>query len=154
MYVFLPHKKNGLPNLFEEIKTDLNLFINNLEFVRITHLSFPKFKFKCKVALKEPMKELGLLLPFEKTCEDFSGMTDVTEPIYVSGISQKYFIETNERGTMGAAVTWSGLIVGGALTSKPRPPPINFVADHPFVFMIMEDVSGAVLFIGTVLDPR
>ncbi|XP_074293749.1 serpin-Z10-like [Silene latifolia] len=82
MYVFLTHEKNGLPNLVEEIKTDANLFINNLEFVRITHLSFPKFKFECEVVLKEPMKELGLLLPFEKTCEDFSGMTDVTEPIY------------------------------------------------------------------------
>ncbi|XP_074293738.1 serpin-Z1B-like [Silene latifolia] len=154
MYVFLPHEKNGLPNLFEEIKTNANLLINNLEFVIITRLSFPKFKFECKVALKEPMKKLGLLQPFEKTCEDFSGMTDVTEPIYVSGISQKCFVETNERGTMGAAVTWSGLVVGGARTSKPRPPPINFVADHPFMFMIMEDVSGAVLFVGTVLDPR
>ncbi|XP_074293744.1 serpin-Z1-like [Silene latifolia] len=112
MYVFLPHEKNGLPNLFEEIKTDANLLI-------IT-----------------------------------SRMTDVTEPIYVSGISQKCFVEMNERGTMGAAVTWSGLIVGGAITSKPRPPPIKFVADHPFMFMIMEDVSGAILFVGTMLDPR
>ncbi|XP_074263409.1 serpin-ZX-like [Silene latifolia] len=151
MYVFLPHEKNGLPNLVNEIKLDANLF-NKFEFSPITHLSIPKFKFECDLSLKEPMKELGLLLPFEETCKDFSGMIDITNPIYVSDISQKCFVETNERGTEVAAVTQMHFIEGSI--HYPRRPPINFVADHPFMFVIREDVSGAVLFIGTVLDPR
>ncbi|XP_074321547.1 serpin-Z2B-like [Silene latifolia] len=153
MYVFLPREKNGLPNLMNEIKLDANLF-KKIKFVKITHLSIPKFKFECNVALKEAMKQLGLLLPFEETCKDFSGMTDVTEPIYVSDISQKCFVETNERGTVAVAVTRMGLATQAARITKPPPPPINFVADHPFMFVIREDVSGAVLFVGTVLDPR
>ncbi|XP_074321545.1 serpin-Z2B-like [Silene latifolia] len=153
MYVFLPREKNGLPNLMNEIKIDADLF-NKLKLVKITHLSIPKFKFECDLALKEPMKQLGLSLPFEKTCKDFSGMTDVTEPIYVSDISQKCFVETNERGTVAAAVTEMGIYCGAAPPPKRPPPPINFVADHPFMFVIREDVSGAILFVGTVLDPR
>ncbi|XP_074287490.1 serpin-Z2B-like [Silene latifolia] len=155
MYVFLPREKNGLPNLMKEIKINPNLFVKGLKSVNISHLSIPKFKFECDVELKEPMKQLGLLSPFEQTCKDFSGMTDVVEPIYVSDISQKCFVETNERGTKAAAVTRCRIFIGCAPGSyRPPPPPINFVADHPFMFVIREDVSGAVLFVGTVLDPR
>ncbi|XP_074321546.1 serpin-Z10-like [Silene latifolia] len=150
MYVFLPIEKNGLPNLMNEIKLDANLF-ENLEVVNITHLSIPKFKFECNIALKEPMKELGLLLPFEETCKDFTGIIDVTKPIYVCDITQKCIVETNERGTVAAAVTHNIYVSG--IRDYPSPP-INFVADHPFMFVIREDVSGAVLFVGTVLDPR
>ncbi|XP_074310489.1 serpin-Z2B-like [Silene latifolia] len=153
MYVFLPREKNGLPNLINEIKIDAKLF-NSLDDVKIANLSFPKFKFECDIGLNKPMKQLGLLLPFEETCKDFSRMTDVTEPIYVSDISQKCFVETNELGTVAAAVTRSRWTTGGAAPCRNPPPPINFVADHPFMFVIMEDNSGAVLFVGTVLDPR
>ncbi|XP_074263433.1 serpin-Z2A-like [Silene latifolia] len=153
MYVFLPREKNGLPNLMNEIKIDSNLFKKN-KFDTITHLSIPKFKFECDLSLKEPMKQLGLLLPFEETCKDFSGMMDITDPINISDISQKCFVETNERGMVASAVTRMRISIQCARITKPPPPPINFVADHPFMFVIREDVSGAILFIGTVLDPR
>jgi serpin B len=58
------------------------------------------------------------------------------------------YIKVDEKGTVAAACTW-GLMAGGGRD----PNPISFVADHPFMFMIREDTSRVVLFVGAVLDP-
>ncbi|XP_074271795.1 serpin-Z10-like [Silene latifolia] len=153
MYVFLPFEKDGLPNVMENIKIiDQNMFQDEikLEYVKVNVLSIPKFKFESDVDLKNTMKQLGLTLPFENNCMDFSGIADIVLPIYVSDIFQKCCIETDELGTVAAAVT--SMRYGCAM--GPPPPQIRFVTDHPFMFMIREDVSGAILFVGTVLDPK
>lgn len=61
----------------------------------------------------------------------------------------KAFVKTDEKGTEAAAATVvSGLVLGG-----PSPPYRLFVADHPFLFLIRENASGLVLFMGRVSDP-
>ncbi|XP_074295036.1 serpin-Z10-like [Silene latifolia] len=152
MYVFLPFEKDGLPNVMENIEIDQNMFQDEikLEYVKVDKLSIPKFKFESDIDLKNTMKQLGLTLPFEKTCMDLSGIADTVLPIYVSDIFQKCCIETDELGTVAAAFT----SMGYGCAMGPPPPQIRFVADHPFMFMIREDVSGAILFVGTVLDPK
>ncbi|XP_074291570.1 serpin-ZX-like [Silene latifolia] len=153
MYVFLPHENDGLPNLVEKIKFDANLFKDKfkLNSVKIAKLVIPKFKFECNFGLKEPMKQLGLTLPFDEFCKDFSGMTDIIYPIYVDDMSQMCIVEVNEEGTVASAFTRGRMPTGGMMR---MPPPITFVADHPFMFAIREDVSEALLFIGTCLSPK
>ncbi|KAI9073449.1 hypothetical protein K1719_044586 [Acacia pycnantha] len=69
--------------------------------------------------------------------------------LYVSNILQKTFVEVNEEGTEAAAST-AALLVPTSFRPMPKP---SFVADHPFIFMIREETSMAVFFIGAVLNP-
>ncbi|XP_074267696.1 serpin-Z10-like [Silene latifolia] len=155
MYIFLPYERNGLADLIEKIKIDKDMFekqIVKLEYVEITKLSIPKFKFESFIPLKETMKQLGLTLPFEENCRDFSEMINAASPVYVGNMFQKCCVETNEQGTEAAAVTVVSEDELGF--SYEAPPEINFVANHPFMFIIREDDSGALLFIGTMLNPQ
>ncbi|XP_074267198.1 serpin-ZX-like [Silene latifolia] len=94
----------------------------------------------------------GLTLPFKLNCKDFSEMINAADPVYVSDMFQKCYVETNEHGTEAAAVTYSS--IDGCGYEEEALPEINFVANHLFMFMIREDVSGALLFIGTMLNPE
>ncbi|KAK9663939.1 hypothetical protein RND81_14G007900 [Saponaria officinalis] len=154
MYIFLPKEVNGLLNLMENIDIDESLFRDQirLEYVEITKVCIPRFELETRVSLKESMEQLGLRLPFRENCNDFSGIGDAPESLCVSDIIQKCRVESNERGTEAGVVTWSEVIVGAPLSSEVGP--IHFVADHPFMFMIREDLSGVILFVGTMLGPN
>lgn len=157
MYIFLPNEKDGLPNLMNSIKMDANLFKEQIElkYEQIDKLYIPKFNFECEVSLVQSMNQLGLTLPFDKVHCELTRMVDCPNKDdcpFVNAIYQKCRIETNEKGTKAAAFTRVQLACMAARLPPP-PPPVDFVADHPFLFMIREDFSGAVLFIGTVLNP-
>ncbi|KAL9241176.1 hypothetical protein vseg_015317 [Gypsophila vaccaria] len=155
MYIFLPNEVTGLADLVNGIDTGGSLIRDKVEFrnIEITELAIPKLKLESSVSLKESMKQLGLMSPFDENCKDLSGMIDehVSESVYVSDVIQKGCVEFNERGTAAGAVTWSDETLACA---PPSEEPTFFLAHHPFMFMIREDVSGVLLFVGTVLDPR
>ena len=90
---------------------------------------------------------MGMPDAFDLAKADFSGMTG-TKELFISAVLHKAFVEVNEEGTEAAAAT--GVVIG--LKSKPAPPPV-FRADHPFVFMIRDNATGSILFIGRVADP-
>jgi len=69
--------------------------------------------------------------------------------VYISKAIHKAYIQVNEEGTEAAAVT----AIGFGYTSFPAPPPV-FKLDHPFLYTIVEKQTGAVLFLGTVNDPK
>nr|KYP64550.1 Serpin-ZX [Cajanus cajan] len=76
--------------------------------------------------------------------------SSVGQNLCVSDIFHKSFIEVNEEGTEAAAATAATIL----LRSVQFPTKIDFVADHPFLFLIREDLTGTVLFIGQVLNPH
>jgi serpin B len=78
---------------------------------------------------------------------DFSGM-DGTKSLFISAVIHRAFIAVDEEGTEAAGTT--GVAIG--LTAVPRPAPV-FRADHPFVFIIRNNLSGSILFLGRVVDP-
>ena len=82
-----------------------------------------------------------------KAYPDFSGMTAAKE-LFISAVLHKAFVEVNEEGTEAAAAT--GVVI--APTALPVPPPI-FRADHPFLFLVRDNVTGVILFMGRVTDP-
>ncbi|GMH30057.1 hypothetical protein Nepgr_031900 [Nepenthes gracilis] len=148
MYVFLPDEKDGLPNLLENIKFQ-NLFNEQMKLDKVTMspLSIPKFKFSCGCELSGIMKKLGLTLPFEHNNE-------LTRMVYgsnfeVTSMFQKSYIETNEKGTEAAAA-FGGMLCSASLYN---PPLVKFVADHPFMFIIREEFTGCILFMGTIINP-
>ncbi|KAJ0570424.1 putative Serpin family protein [Helianthus annuus] len=100
------------------------------------------------------LKKLGLVLPF-KVGDGFTEMVDspVGKGLYVSTIVHKSLVEVNEEGTEAAAVTVCIMRERDCSRERAPSPFVDFVADHPFLFVIREDVTGVVLFVGQVSDP-
>ncbi|TYH71951.1 hypothetical protein ES332_D05G219700v1 [Gossypium tomentosum] len=152
MYFFLPDAKDGLPALVEKVSSESGFLERHLPYqpVEVGEFRIPRFKISFGLKASEVLKRLGLVLPFSGE----GGLTEMVDSpqgrdLYVSNIFHKSFIEVNEEGTEVAAAT-SAVI---ALRSARIPRTIDFVADHPFLFLIRENATGVVLFIGHVLNP-
>jgi serpin B len=105
--------------------------------------------------LKRDLGRLGLSLLFSREAADLRGMCkgdDVAggerRPTFLSKVAHRAVVKVNEAGTEAAATM-------GALRGGGGPPPeiVEFTADHPFTFFIMEQLSGVIMFAGHVLDP-
>ena len=109
----------------------------------------PRFRLEPpSMALAGPLRALGMPTAFGGEA-DFSGIAPPPGSLSISDVFHRAFIEVNEEGTEAAAAT--------AVVMRARragPPPPSFMADHPFVFVLLDLRSGAVLFLGRVSDPR
>ena len=96
---------------------------------------------------------MGIPRAFDPNAADFSGMTGNHE-LFISAVIHKAFIDVNEKGTEAAAATAVVMEHATAMPPRFRPPttPV-FRADHPFVFLIRDNRSGGILFMGRVTDP-
>ncbi|XP_058781210.1 serpin-ZX-like [Vicia villosa] len=159
IYFYLPDAKDGLLALIGKVASDSEFLKHTRprDSVPVGDFRIPRFNISFGLETSSMLKELGVVLPFYEAGGGLTKMVEDSpigeEELYVSAIYHKSYIEVNERGTEAAAATSTGLRVGCAMLSKP-PPPIDFVADHPFMFLIREDCSGTVLFIGQVLHPK
>jgi serpin B len=100
------------------------------------------------LALVEPLRALGMPLAFDRAKADFSGMTAKPD-LYITHVFHKAFVKIDEKGTEAAAATAVVMGPRGAPAAQPE----HFDADHPFLFLLRDTRSGAVLFIGRVADP-
>ena len=103
----------------------------------------PKFKIEKKYSLKSILAEMGIIDAFTGAA-NFSGM-DGTDDLFIGKAIHQSFVEVNEEGTEAAAAT--GIIM------DLKALPYRFKADHPFVFLIQHEETGAVLFMGRVANP-
>jgi serpin B len=151
MIVFLPKKPNGLGE-FEKSLTDENLkaWIDHLRQGRSTEVrvSFPKFKMTEELQLSRELSRMGMPRAFSSGA-DFSGMNGGAEPLNLSEAFHKAYVDVNEEGTEAAAAT----AIGVRATAMPMLE-ATFTADHPFFFVIRDNESGTILFVGRVVDPR
>jgi len=148
MYFLLPDAKDGLLALIEKVKSEYETLEHILpnRIVAVGDFRIPSFEISFRLELSNMLKELGVILPFSE------GLTKMVDsPIWISNITQKSIVKVNEKGTEAAAVTVAGFGSCSRFTSIPTP--IDFVADHPFLFFIREDLSGTILFVGQVLNP-
>jgi serpin B len=119
--------------------------IDSLKYTRVA-LTMPKFEFESEFGLKETLMEMGMEEPFRDSA-DFSGMSKESD-LHIDDVVHKAFVSVDEAGTEAAAAT--GVIVG--TTSMP-PEPVTVTLDRPFVFLIRDIQTGAILFIGRVMNP-
>jgi serpin B len=112
-------------------------------------LELPKFKIEYSVELAKPLEELGMTTAFDTDKANFSGIS--SEPLYISAALQKTFVEVKEEGTEAAAVT--GLSVAAGAFEMPPPKRFQMIVDHPFLFLIEDNQTGTILFIGLIYDP-
>lgn len=147
MIVLLPRKVDGLAALERFLSPDqLSEWFSELARRRV-EVFLPRFKVTAQFELNSTLTALGMSDAFDAARADFSGMTG-NRDLMLSNVIHKAFVEVNEEGTEAAAAT--GAVI--ALTSAPLPPPV-FRADHPFLFVIREEKSGAMLFVGRLADP-
>ncbi|XP_057457421.1 serpin-ZX-like [Lotus japonicus] len=155
MYIFLPDANDGLPALVEHVTSEPRFLECHLPYqkVEVGDFRIPKFKISFGLNIYDVVKEMRLALPFSLRNAQFTKMVDSLtdqENLYVSNIIHKSFIEVDEAGTKAATVTSMMFFGGGPPTYSKV---IDFVADHSFLFVIREDSTGTVLFIGQTLHP-
>ena len=108
-----------------------------------TSVWIPRFTTASSFNLADELKALGMTSAFDDTA-DFSG-TDGTKNLFLSDVFHKTFVEVNEAGTEAAAVT---LVLSATKSSGD-----SCNVDHPFIFLIRENGSGSILFLGRIIDP-
>jgi serpin B len=123
----------------------LNTVVDSLES-RNVELAMPKWQFESGFSLAATLQALGMPSAFSGAA-DFSGMTSV-EDLFISDVIHQAFIAVDEAGTEAAAAT-AVMMAGSALP----PEPVSLTVDRPFVFVIRDAPTGAVLFMGRVTDP-
>jgi serpin B len=97
---------------------------------------------------------LGMPLAFDADRADFTGMTRPPAPadrLYLSKVFHKAFVKVDEKGTEAAAAT--AVVMTPKSVMRPVQPPVEFKADHPFLFFLRDTRSGVILFMGRVSDP-
>jgi serpin B len=157
MVIVLPNEVDGLGDVAQRLDHDeLAQMLTALrkESVRPVILMLPRFKTEYSTDLKGAFQKAGMTRPFDRSRADFSGLTGVppqTAPTFIDQIIHKAVIEVSEEATEAAAST----AVGIQITSvAPRVEPLQFRVDRPFLYYLVDNTTGAVLFQGRVLDPR
>jgi serpin B len=145
MVVLLPEA--GQFEAFEEglQSQQVDAIINDLQSTRVT-LTMPKFEFDSEFSLKDTLARMGMPIAFSSEA-DFSGMTGNRE-LSISDVIHKAFVAVDEAGTEAAAAT----AVIMKLTATPEPP-VEVTIDRPFIFLIHDIETGAILFVGRVMNP-
>jgi len=147
MYVILPTAKDGLPALEKQLAAgSLTTWLSSLKGERVD-LTLPRFKITGSFNLGDTLKAMGMPLAFSFPGADFSGIDD-TKTLFLSAVVHQAVIEVDEHGTEAAAATATMMGAGGMPTE-----PTIFRADHPFVFLIRDAETGAILFLGRLSKP-
>ena len=118
------------------------------EYVELT---MPKFEFESEFSLKETLKAMGMPNAFDGFTADFSGMDGRSCPgvcLLISDAFHKAFVSVDEEGTEAAAAT--GVVV---ILESARPTPKKLMVDRPFIFLIRDRATDAILFVGRVENP-
>ncbi|MCL0097983.1 serpin family protein [Dehalococcoidia bacterium] len=110
-------------------------------------LAMPRFEFDSSFTLRRTLAAMGMPDAFLPEKADFSGMTG-NRDLFIEDVIHKAFVSVDEAGTEAAAAT--AVVVG--ITAAP-PPPVEVTIDRPFIFLIRDIETGAILFVGRVLNP-
>jgi len=148
MQVFLPTKNSSPQKLIESFRASGN-WQTNIQSgfnLRKGTLLLPKFKMAYDVKLNYPLEVLGMKSAFIYGKADFSAMAE--EALFIGLVEQKSYVDVDEKGTEAAAVTTVTMMK----SAMPRQD-FRMIVDRPFLFVISDDATDSILFIGIVNDP-
>ena len=146
MVILLPVKITGL----KEVEVALaggtrDYWLSKLR-PRMVSVFVPKFKLSYQIRLTEVLKLMGMPYAFSNLA-DFSGIT-TKKNLYISEVLHQAIIEVNEEGTEASAAT--GVVMSSRSASDTK----IFRADHPFLFIIKDNQTGNIIFLGRITNPR
>ena len=119
--------------------------IGNLEVQEVA-LRMPKFEYESRLNLSETLSAMGMPDAFIPYVADFSGM-DGTLNLFISKVIHQASITLDEAGTEAAAAT--AVVV--SLTAVTDP--LEITIDRPFIYMIRDNLTGTILFLGRIKNP-
>ncbi len=145
MTIFFPHWNINIDSLIAKFdEENLNWWLSGFSSDS-GDIYIPKFKLECELGLNQALKTMGMEIAF-RGAADFSKMyKDVG--VWIDTVKHKTFVEVNEEGTEAAAVTVVQMEYG------PGPPGFYMRVDRPFIFLIRENKSQTILFIGKIVEP-
>jgi serpin B len=148
MVVVVPSAIDGLGTIEKRLSSAmLETLLSSLHEDEAV-VTLPKFTFRSPSDLGPMLCELGMPSAFDDDLADFSAMSGIR--FKIGGVLHEAFIAVNEEGTEAAAAT----AVGMTMCACVGPEPVVIRADRPFLFLIRERSTGAILFLGRVTDPR
>ncbi len=143
MWVVLPVDGDGLAAVETSLEpTLLEVWANGMSTGEV-EVTLPKFDIATERSLVPSLRNLGVNAAFDNA--DFTGITPSGHQIWISDVLHSAVVSVDEVGTEAAAAT--------AVVGETDSLPPEFRADHPFVFLIRDDLTGAILFMGRVADP-
>lgn len=150
MVIFLPNTTDGIAEIGKAL--DYKYYqeiIGSLQSTDV-RLSLPKFKMDFRFEMGNTLSQMGMPLAFSQGGADFSGMTG-NRDLCISKVIHQAFIKVDEKGTEAAAAT----VVTMERTMAPQHvEPKIFNADHPFIFLIKDNITGGILFMGKIMKPE
>jgi serpin B len=156
MLVLLPDRVSGLPSLVGSLTAgEMEAAVAGLAPTRVA-VALPKFEVDPaqSLSLGDVLVAMGMGLAFDRARADFTGIANPPDPrdrLYIGRVFHKAFVKVDEKGTEAAAATAVSMMRAGA--AAPREEPVPFKADHPFLFLIRDNETGLVIFLGRVTDP-
>lgn len=147
MLVLLPREKEGLAELESRLTPpQLAEWMKPLAEQSVA-VVLPRFKIGSGLRLEETLQALGLTEAFDSARADFTGLGGALHELYLGAVVHQAWVEVNEEGSEAAAASATRLVLG--------PPPRGpvFRADHPFLFLIRDQRTGSLLFLGRVANP-
>ncbi|MBV9732600.1 MAG: hypothetical protein JO275_07455, partial [Verrucomicrobia bacterium] len=150
MLLVLPAKGTGLSAVLQKLsqgswKQTIDKFSETPGTI-----SLPRFKANFRDSLVSPLTQLGIKAIFEPS-RDFTPMFEDTRTFYVSNIIQQTYLRVDENGSEAAAAT--EVQIEASAIRAPAKKPFNLVFDRPFLFAIIDDQSGQLIFAGILCDP-
>ncbi|MCE5269629.1 MAG: serpin family protein [Planctomycetaceae bacterium] len=151
MMILLPSNEPGaLAKLEQSLSPELVKRYSSALKAGALDVYLPKFTFDTDVRLEKTLAAMGMKSLFQPLHADLSGINAGKEPLSLNMVLHHTFLKVDEFGTEAAAVTAIGGMGG---MEKPAPRPPVFRADHPFVFLIRDTRTGAILFLGRLVRP-
>ncbi len=159
MIVVIPDAINGLGALIAGLGPDqlarLLADLNTADFVDV-RLQVPRFHADFQASLAAPLQETGMAAAFDLQKADFRGITDgslAAPQVAMGDVIHSAVVDVNEESSEAAAATVVPMIAT-AMAPQYEPVPEPFIVDRPFLFFIVDQQTGAVLFQGRIADPR
>jgi serine protease inhibitor len=150
MLLILPAKGTGLGAVVQRLSTGSWKQTMDQFTEAPGTISLPRFKATYRDSLVSPLTELGMKAVFEPST-DFAPMFEDIRKFFVSNIIQQTYLRVDENGSEAAAAT--EVQIEASAIRRPINKPFNLVFDHPFLFAIMDDQSGQLLFAGVLRNP-
>jgi len=149
MSVFLPKAGQSMDAFIASLTAENWPSLKNGFLDREITLHFPKFKLEYEIKLNDALSAMGMAVAFQGGLSDFSRIAAEGRGLYIDQVKHKSFVEVDEKGTEAAAVT----VVEIRETSAGPGNEILMRVDRPFLIVIRETSSDALLFMGKMMSP-